>query len=228
MFPIKDTSSTRKFPFVNYIIILANIVVFIVEITAPDIQEFITLYSFIPGEFIPYLLATYKGIFTSMWLHGGWFHLLSNMWFLHIFGDNIEDRVGHFRYFLFYLSAGVAATLAQYVIDPFSFIPMVGASGAISGIAGAYVVLFRHSRIQALIPTFFGFWDIVELPSWIFLGYWLVIQVFSGIGSVVVTSAGEGGVAFFAHIGGFVFGWLIAKNMYKKKRPSLRDVFDYN
>lgn len=206
MFPIKDVNPTRSFPFINYLIIVANILVFLIEISAPNFERFVNSYAFIPGQFDLLSIVSYQRIIYSMFLHGGWFHLLSNVWFLHIFGDNVEDQIGHLRYVVFYFFSGVAAVFAQYIIAPQTSIPLVGASGAISGVAGAYFVMFKHSKIEALVPTLFGFWDIITLPAWFFLGYWFVIQVLSGVGSL--GNFATGGVAFFAHIGGFVFGYL--------------------
>lgn len=213
MFPIKDSNTTRTIPFFNWLVIILNILVFVIELSVPDIQVFIEQHAFIPHEFFPFDPASYPRVFSSMFLHGGWFHLLSNMWFLHIFGDNVEDHMGHLLYILFYLMCGVVAVYAQYVIDPLSGVPMIGASGAVSGVAGAYLAWFSRSRIKALVPTFVGFWDIVELPSWFFLGYWFVIQVFSGVGSLSSSQGELGGVAFFAHIGGFMFGYIVAKSL---------------
>lgn len=213
MFPIKDSTPSRTVPFFNWLIIIINIFVFIIELSVPDVQAFIQQYAFVPHEFYPLNPASYDRVLYSMFLHGGWFHLISNMWFLHIFGDNIEDRIGHIRYVLFYLMCGVVSVYAQYVIDPLGGVPMIGASGAVSGVAGAYLAWFSRSRIRALVPTFVGFWDIIELPSWFFLGYWFVIQVFSGVGSLAASQTGSGGVAFFAHIGGFMFGYILAKSL---------------
>lgn len=155
-----------------------------------------------------------------MFLHGGFFHLFSNMWFLHIFGDNIEDRMGHIRYILFYFLAGFFAVMAQYFLLTSSKVPLVGASGAISGVAGAYFVFFKRSQVKTLMTLFF-FWTIVELPSTIVLGYWFITQIFAGIGSLASYSTDQGGVAFFAHIGGFIFGYLFSKSMKKTVESSL-------
>ncbi len=208
MFPLGDSTPRRSFPFVNYLIILVNILIFLVQLSALDFEAFVNQYAFIPSHFSFIHLDSYRFILYSLFLHGGWFHILSNMWFLHIFGDNIEDEFGHFKYLLFYLAGGVVATLSQYFLDPQSLIPMLGASGAISAVAGAYFVLFRSSTVRTLI-FFFLTIDVVELPVWFFLGYWFVIQLFSGVGSLVTYQ--EGGVAWFAHVGGFIFGFLIAK-----------------
>ena len=138
------------------------------------------------------------------------------MWFLHIFGDNIEDYIGHFRYLFFYLAAGIVSVGAQYVINTESAIVMIGASGAVSGVVGAYFVLFRNSRIEAIVPTFFGVFQMVELPAWFFLGYWFIIQVFSGLGSLTTMDINMGGIAFFAHIGGFIYGFITARSIKQK------------
>jgi len=209
MFPIKDTNETRSRPFVNYLLIVANVCVFYLQITASDFEGFIVQNGFIAKNFSFFDLTTYSQAIYSMFMHGGWFHLLSNMWFLHIFGDNVEDTLGHIKYLLFYVVCGLLAVFSQYVLDPAGLIPMIGASGAISGVTGAYFALFRHAKIKALMPTFLGFWDVVALPAWFFLGYWFVLQVFSGVGSL--GSIDEGGVAFFAHIGGFVAGFILIK-----------------
>ena len=213
MFPIRDSQPTRRFPLVNYLIIIVTVFVFLIQISAPDFEQFIYQYGFIPSRFSFSDLDSYRYIIYSLFLHGGWFHLLSNIWFLHIFGDNVEDRIGHLSYLGFYLAAGFAATFLQLLFSLGSSIPMVGASGAISGVAGAYFVLFKRAKIEALAPGFFGFLHPVELPAWFFLGYWFVIQVFSGVGSLVTFDIQQGGVAWFAHIGGFVFGYLVGKQL---------------
>ncbi len=218
MLPLRDSTPRRSFPIINYLIIFVNIFVFLIQLSAPSFDEFVYTWGFVPARFSPFEGEFYKYIFFSMWLHGGWFHLLSNMWFLHIFGDNVEDRLGHFRYLLFYISAGFAAALLQYIVSFESLVPMIGASGAISGVAGAYFALFKRSTIEALVPGFFGFWHIVELPSWFFLGYWFVVQLFNGLGSLVAFDINSGGVAWFAHIGGFLWGWWVAKMFFGRKK----------
>lgn len=226
MFPLRDSTPRRSFPFVNYLIIFINIFVFIKQLLAPSFEEFVYQYGFIPARFSPLEFEFYKHIFYSMWLHGGFFHIASNLWFLHIFGDNVEDRIGHIKYFLFYFSAGFAAAFLQYLVSIESVIPMIGASGAISGVAGVYFVLFRRSTIEALVPDFFGFLHIVELPSWFFLGYWFLVQVFSGLGSLVTFDINQGGVAWFAHIGGFVWGYLIAQRIKRKSKKYFLEFFE--
>jgi len=211
MLPLSDVTPRRKLPFVNYLLIIITIFVFLLQLTAPNFEEFIFQYGFIPSRFSFFDPSSYQYILYSIFLHGGFFHILSNLWFLHIFGDNVEDKLGHLNYLIFYLLAGVFAVFAQLIFNIGSDIPMIGASGAISGVAGAYFVFYPHGKIKALIPTFFGFYDIVVLPAWFFLGYWFFIQVFSGVGSLVTFDVTRGGVAWFAHIGGFLFGYFFSK-----------------
>ncbi len=220
MFPLYDSSERSTFPIMNYSIIALNIFVFYLQVTAPDFEQFVYNFAFISKDFILFDPRTYFFIFTSMFMHGGILHIASNLWFLHIFGDNVEDRMGHIRYLLFYLAGGVAATLAQYFLSPYSDIPLIGASGAISAVAGAYFVLFRHSRVRSIVPM--GLYiTTANLPVWLFLGYWFAIQVFAGFSTFGDAAVGvEGGVDWFAHVGGFVFGWFVAVFMKQKHKST--------
>jgi len=213
MFPLSDIAPRRRFPFINYLLIIITLYVFFVQLISSDFEEFIFQYGFVPSRFSFFDLSSYKYVFYSIFLHGGFLHIFSNLWFLHIFGDNVEDRLGHLNYLIFYILAGVAAVFAQYFFNLGSNIPMIGASGAISGVTGAYFVLFPRGRIKAIVPVFFGFYDIIILPAWFFLGYWFIIQIFSGVGSLVTFDINQGGVAWFAHIGGFLFGYIIGKKI---------------
>ncbi len=213
MLPLRDSQPTKRFPLINYFLIIITLIVFFFQITASDFEAFVYQYGFVPARFDFFNLDSYRYIFYSIFLHGGWFHLLSNLWFLHIFGDNVEDHLGHLSYLGFYLAGGFAAAFAQLIFNLGSNIPMIGASGAISGVTGAYFALFKKSKIEALVPTFFGFYDVIRLPAWFFLGYWFIIQVFSGVGSLVTFDIQRGGIAWFAHIGGFVFGYLVGKRL---------------
>ncbi|OGG02433.1 hypothetical protein A2Z33_05235 [Candidatus Gottesmanbacteria bacterium RBG_16_52_11] len=210
MIPLRDHATARSFPLVNYLIIAVNCIVFLYLAAVADIEIFVNTWGFIPGRFGTEPVRALLTVLTSIFLHGGFFHLISNMWFLHIFGDNIEDSLGHLRYLYFYLIAGGVSVLAQFFVDPASSLPLIGASGAISGVAGAYAVLYRRSRIETLVPVFL-FYEIILLPTGIFLGYWFFVQLFSGIGALTAYEGAAGGVAWFAHIGGFVFGYLFAK-----------------
>ncbi len=223
MFPLYDSTKRERFPFVNYLIIIANIYMFWLEISASNSEAFIQQNSFVASNFHFFNPYSYIPILTSLFVHGSLLHLLSNMWFLRIFGDNVEDRLGHIRYLIFYLVGGVIASLSQYFLDPSSVIPMVGASGAISAIAGAYFVFFRKSTVKTLVPIIFLF-TIIDIPVWLFLGYWFFIQLFSGLGSLTSMTLQDGGIAWFAHIGGFIFGYLFAKLFSQSHAQSTSEV----
>jgi membrane associated rhomboid family serine protease len=204
MIPLRDVIPSRTLPIVTSAIIIVNALVFLFEVSLPE-PELRALF----GRFglVPAHLAL-PTVLTSMFLHGGWLHVIGNMWCLWIFGDNVEDRMGHARFLVFYLLCGALAGFGQVVVQPGSHVPTVGASGAIAGVMGAYLVLYPRSRILTLIPIFI-FIQIVEIPAVYFLVFWFVIQFFSGVGSLA-TSSGEpaGGVAFWAHVAGFLSGML--------------------
>lgn len=208
MFPLHDSRPTKIYPFLTYLIIASNIVVFILEIISQDVDTFIKQFALIPERvsFLDY--STLTPFLTSQFLHAGFFHIISNMWFLKIFGDNVEEKFGRIFYLFVYLLSGVAGGFVQYLFSPNSTIPMLGASGAVAGVLGAYFVFFPHHRIETLIPTGL-FVSTVSIPAGIVLFYWFVTQLFSGVGSIAV--AQTGGVAFWAHVGGFTTGWAIAK-----------------
>ena len=219
MFPISDSTPRRSVPFVNYFIIFINIVVFIIQILSPSFDEFIYRWGFVPARFFPFEKEFYKHIFFSMWLHGGLFHLLSNMWFLHLFGDNVEDRFGHLNYLLFYIASGFAGGFLYYIVEfnrPNSLLPAIGASGAISGVAGAYFILFKRSTIRTWVP-----FQIINLPSFIFLGYWFAIQLVKGFSYLGGLEMRGDKVAWFAHIGGFLWGVFVANFVFKPRLPDL-------
>jgi membrane associated rhomboid family serine protease len=214
MIPIRDAIRSQNFPVVNLLIIVINVFVFLWQLTqGPHLQETLFLYGIVPVRYADPGFSEHFSRFqqwlpflTSMFLHGGFLHILGNMWFLYIFGDNVEDRIGHIRYLFFYILCGVAAGLIHLLTNWGSKIPTIGASGAISGVMGAYLLLYPRSRILTLIPIFF-FFQFFEIPAFIFLGYWLLIQLFSA----GLTPRNVGGVAFWAHIGGFVAGLLFVK-----------------
>ncbi len=217
MFPLSDSTPRQRIPFINYLIIALNIYVFYLELSAPDIEIFINQYAFIPSQFNYLNPASYFYIFSGFFMHGGFMHIISNMWFLFIFGDNVEDALGHIPYLIFYLAGGVVATFAQYIIAPQTDIPMIGASGAVAAAAGMYFILYRKSSVKTLVVLFFGLIDIVKIPVWMFLGYWFIIQLFSSIGSFAAVGRDIGGIAYMAHVGGFIFGCLAAQLV--RQRP---------
>jgi membrane associated rhomboid family serine protease len=205
VFPIGDDNSGRRtFPIVTYAFILINIVVFVIQLN--EGLPFIREYAFIPRQFASDPSGEAKTVITAMFMHGGWLHLFGNMLYLWIFGDNVEDDFGSFKFLLFYLLSGIVATFAQMAVMPNSNIPNLGASGAIAGILGAYLVLRPHGRVTVL--TYAG---ALQMPAIIVIGLWIVLQLFSGIGSIATTTqtAETGGVAYMAHIGGFFAGLLL-------------------
>jgi membrane associated rhomboid family serine protease len=212
MIPLRDDNPRRTFPFVTYTLVGLNVLAFLWELSlGQQLDRAVFSIAFIPARFwLPgNWTADLLTIVVSMFLHGGLMHIGSNMLYLWIFGDNIEDRLGHFRYLIFYLACGFAATYAHAIFSSGSRLPAIGASGAIAGVLGAYLILFPHARVMTLIPIFF-FITVRELPAIIILGLWFVLQLFSGVGSLGVPDAQDmGGVAYFAHIGGFVAGMVL-------------------
>ena len=210
MFPLSDTRTSGKFPFWVVVLISVNSFVFLLELISPNLDLFVAQFALIPSQVDFSNLDSLKPLMTSQFLHGGFIHILSNMWFLWIFGDNVEGKLGSFFFPIFYLLTGIVGGLAQYILDPTSNVPMLGASGAIAGILGAYMAFFPHHRIKTLIPVF-GFLTTVNLPAYIMLFIWFFTQLFNGSASIISTTTTVGGIAFFAHIGGFATGWVIAK-----------------
>ena len=201
MIPLRDIIPSRTTPVVTVSLIVTNAAVFLYQLSlGPAVEAFVLRFGLAPAAF------WWPGVFTSMFLHGGVLHFAGNMLYLWIFGDNVEDRMGHGRFLAFYLLCGTAAALAQVAAEPSSPVPMVGASGAIAGVMGAYFVLYPRSRIVTLLPLFI-FWQIIKVPAIFFLGLWLVIQFASGIGSIAsATDQSAGGIAFWAHVAGFAAG----------------------
>ena len=201
MFPVSDVIPSRTVPLVTIGLIAVNVLVFFYELVLPGVQleQFVATFAVVPAW------LWWPSIVTSQFLHSGWMHILWNMIYLWIFGDNVEDRLGHVRFLVFYLGAGAAAAMLQILFNPFSTVPMLGASGAIAAVMGAYFVLYPQSRVLTAIFLVF-FFDLVEIPALFFLGIWFLLQLVNGIGSLGVANAGGGGTAFWAHIGGFVAG----------------------
>lgn len=217
MFPLKDTNRSESYPLVTVFLIILNGLVFVYELSLGrgGLNRFFYEFGVVPTFFTSSKYWAQNGIFlglsplfSSMFLHGGWLHFLGNMLYLWVFGDNVEDRLGHFRYLLFYLICGLAAAFLHIFTNPGSTVPTVGASGAIAGVLGAYLILFPRARVLTLFPIFF-FFQLVELPALLFLGIWFVMQFFSGALSLVAANGQMGGTAWWAHIGGFVAGLLM-------------------
>ena len=213
MIPLRDVIPSRTFPALVIAIIALNAFAFLFEQTLSDreLALFVRGYGVVPARF------EWISVFTSMFLHGGWMHILGNMLFLWIFGDNVEDRMGHGRFLVFYLLCGTVAALAHVMSEPGSLIPTIGASGAVAGVMGAYFVLYPHSRILTLLPLFI-FWQVIEVPALVFLGLWFVLQLFSGVGTMLMATQGApaGGIAFWAHVAGFVAGVVL---VFAFRRP---------
>lgn len=213
MIPLRDHNPTQRFPLVTTALIIANVVIFVfVELplnASGQLMSFFIQWAIIPAQLTTAPAAEWPTLFSAMFLHGGWAHLIGNMLYLWIFGDNIEDEMGPVRFLLFYLAAGLAATAAQYIIAPLSTIPNIGASGAIAGVLGGYLLLYPRVHVVTLIPLFY-FYRLARIPAVIVLGFWFVLQLFNGIAGLGVTME-SGGVAFFAHVGGFVAGLLLVK-----------------
>jgi len=228
MIPLKDDTPRFTTPLINYFLIFANVMVFFFEESLSPRQQagFIDSFGLVPLRLASSLNLSLPHVYshahvvspalallpvlTSMFLHGGWWHLIMNMWFLWIFGRNVEDTLGHFPYLVFYLTCGFVAALVQTLSDLNSTFPMIGASGAIAGVMGGYFLLYPRARVLMLVPFLFIFF--LWLPAWVVLGYWFVLQFLSGVGTALVTAErSSGGVAFWAHVGGFVAGMLLVR-----------------
>ena len=217
MFPLGDDNSMRRTtPYVTFVLIIINVLVFLLELQNGD--GFIQEWAFVPGRFSDNPGANMATVFTAMFMHGGWLHLGGNMLYLWIFGDNVEDRFGHIRFLAFYLFCGALAVFGQVSANPYSLVPMIGASGAIAGVMGAYFVLYPQSRVLTAVFVLF-FLDLIEIPAVFFLGIWFLMQLFSGVGSIGA-AAPTGGVAFWAHIAGFLTG--VAFGAFRRYRDAGR------
>jgi len=217
MLPLYDNVPRGKIPFVTGIIIAATLYVFYLEamMSRPELAALFQQYALVPGDFtnsdgsFKLILSptAYLPFLTSIFLHGGWMHVISNMWALFLFGDNVEDRMGHFGFLIFYLLTGVLAGGAHYYADPTSFVPTIGASGAVAGIMGAYIALYPGARIITLVPIFI-FPLFLRIPAFLYLGGWFILQFMEGMAALTEPGA-SGGVAWWAHIGGFIAGFLL-------------------
>jgi membrane associated rhomboid family serine protease len=221
MIPLRDVIPSRTAPYITITIIVLNALAWLLELSMNErtLTQFLYVYGVVPAAF------SAPTLITSMFLHGSWSHVIGNMWYLWIFGDNVEDRLGHGRFIVFYLLCGIAAAMGQILMDPSSELPTIGASGAIAGVMGAYFVLYPHSRVLTLIPWIFI--QIVEVPAIILLGFWFLMQFLSA-GAIAVTanSHGGGGVAFAAHVAGFIVG-VIGVFVFRKPAVDRWDPIDY-
>jgi membrane associated rhomboid family serine protease len=222
MIPLRDTQPSSSPPIVTVLIISLNVLVFLYQISLNQYESnyLIATYGLIPDR------LHYSALLTSMFLHGGFMHLIGNMWFLWIFGDNVEDVLGHGKYLLFYLLCGILAAIVHVALNSDSRLPTIGASGAIAGVMGAYVVKFPHSRIITLVFIFI-FLTTVEVPAAFMLIYWFVIQLFSGVGSIGYSNVSRGGTAWFAHVGGFLAGVILVNVMGTRERFRNRRDFSW-
>lgn len=241
MIPIRDDVPSRTYPVVTIGLIVTNVIIFLMEISmgSSGLQRFAYDHGLIPV----YVTAFAQGVdvsagqaffpfLSSIFLHGGWLHLIGNMWFLWIFGDNVEDRLGHTRFLVFFIVCGVVGNLAHYAFNSMSQVPAIGASGAVAGVLGVYLISYPGARILTLIPLFL-LWPLIELPALVFVGFWFILQFLNGIGSAVISTA-TGGVAWWAHIGGFIAGILIfrlfrprPKVSYRRRSRNYDDQSDY-
>jgi len=237
MIPIRDDAPRFTTPYVTYFLLGLNVVVFLFELTFGGPQRNALMFEFglvpvkltalfsgahgvsVSGTLLPVNVQTaIIPVFTSMFIHASWLHLIFNMWALWIFGDNIEDYLGHFWYLVFYLVAGLAAAALHTVFNPMSAVPSVGASGAIAGVMGAYLILFPSARVTTLLPLFF-FFTFIRLPAWLVLGYWFILQFLGGAAtSIAYSSQTGGGIAFWAHVGGFIAGIALIKLFPRRPR----------
>jgi len=219
MIPIRDSNRSRSFPFATWAIILLNVLAFLFEnsLSPGALEQFIGSYGLVPANLSLNNPASWFPFLSHMFLHAGWLHLLSNMWTLVIFGDNVEDRLGSFRFILFYLVGGAAAGMLQVILGASPNIPSVGASGAIAAVLGAYFLFFPRARVLTFVPLIFIWF--INIPAWIYLGFWFVMQLFSGLSALTLQSgANAGGIAWWAHIGGFMVGLVFAA-IFGSRRP---------
>lgn len=229
MIPFRDNIPSRSFPIITVSIILLNVAVFLYELSlGPALDSFISEYGVTPAAVFAWpqsqlsVLALVLPFPASMFLHGGWLHLIGNMWYLWIFGDNVEDRLGHWMYLLFYLACGIGAGIVHTMMNAAATIPSIGASGAIAGVLGAYLVSYPFARVLTLIPIFI-FIQIIEIPAIVVLGFWFLIQFLYGAAALGTTAGVEtGGVAWWAHIGGFLLGIILVGLFPRHDRPRYR------
>jgi membrane associated rhomboid family serine protease len=225
MIPFRDNIPSRSFPIITILLIAINIAVFLYELALGRyLEPYLMHYGIVPANVFAWpesdlpVSTVAVPFLTSMFLHGGWLHLIGNMWYLWIFGDNVEDRLGHFTYLVFYLLCGFGAGIVHTILNYDTVIPSIGASGAIAGVLGAYFLSYPHARVLTLVPIFI-FIQVIEIPALIVLGFWFIMQFFYGAASMAAATANAGGVAWWAHVGGFVIGMILIGMFPRKDRP---------
>lgn len=234
MIPLRDSVKSKTLPVVNIIFIVVNALFFFFELSlGSNLNAFISQFGLTPTQFVadassapPNIFGMIIPLFTAMFLHGGWMHFIGNMWFLWIFGDNVEDSMGHLRYFFFYLLVGIGAGIAHLLFNLHSAVPTIGASGAISGVMGAYLVLYPRGRVTTFILIFI-FFRIIEIPAYVFLLFWIGFQAVLGMASLA-EAQGSGGIAWWAHIGGFVLGVVLIFLFKKRKLSEIKSEYTSN
>ncbi len=217
MIPLADDIPSRRFPAITYLIIAANILVFFFELSLGRyLDRFIAIFGLVPWRIVNWTEhpAIFITVFTSMFLHAGWIHLFGNMLYLWVFGDNVEDSMGHLRFLIFYLLSGCAAAAAQILVNPLSRVPMIGASGAVAGVLGAYFLFYPRARVIMAVPFLF-YLQMISVPALLVLGSWFLVQLLNGFATITTSTAVTGGVAWWAHVGGFVAG-LILGPLFRK------------
>lgn len=226
MIPLRDSVKSQSFPIVNMTIIALNVLIYLWEVSLEPylLNQVYYTFGLVPVEALnavftgASLTPVLVSFVTSTFIHGGWLHVISNMLFLWVFGDNVEDRLGHFKYLLFYLAAGIVGGMAHIISDPVSTVPVVGASGAVAGVLGAYIIAFPRSRILALVPIIIIF-TLMEIPAVVFIAIWFILQLFNGVASLGGTADT---VAYWAHVGGFIMGAVLIKTMAPRVRGYFR------
>lgn len=217
MFPISDRDHPSRFAIVTFLLIVANVFVFSHMLISQNADSIVFSYALVPDSVTLTNIFSLLPFVTSMFLHGGFLHIFSNMWFLHIFGDNVEERLGFFKYMILYFASGIVGAFAQYILNPSSTIPILGASAAISGVLGAYFSYFPHHKIKSVVFVFFVI-TFADIPAGFYLFFWFVIQFFQGIASIPLATQDVGGVAFAAHAGGFAAGFILSKLLDKPQK----------
>lgn len=222
MFPLRDSERSESTPYVTIGLIALNVLVWLYQVSLDpySLHDFLLQHGTVPRNF------SIADLFSSMFMHGSWMHMLGNVWFLWVFGDNVEDVLGHWQYLAFYLLSGLGGGLLHVAFNLGSAVPAIGASGAISGVMGAYVVKFPKARIHTLVTLVF-FFTTMEVPALLMIGFWFAVQVFSGLGSLGAASAAGGGTAWFAHLGGFVAGAVLIKVMPTRAKWAIRQEYNW-